>query len=856
MTRPKDSSPISMSNKLYGLLAMSAALVFSCSCARSEDVSTPTPIASAPVALTATGRPVAWKFQNEQEWIVDTVGRDIAEILAYASAHKKSDSKFSTDKVEFKTETIDLHAGVYNYTYSLPSAKASADYKFTLKDYIWNPDSYEPLAAKIITQLALAPDSMSKPPQGFLLKLANADMGILIEENQRISTALSSRPLDAGLHEQAALLVTAFDRQDMAGRFCDVRQNLNRLATHLTLAKALNKGQLGVVGKLADIALECSACRMTVAMDKMAAMKKTSTEADVAAWLRAHEIFATGDYRIFDSKNHTAMEEQLYALYSALYNQDGSIMVYVEEHYPKLPVEWRRLVGNTNCSVQSGHVVLNGIVGAEVNAYLADYAKYIKPRPDKEITEPAVKLEQLNLPPARCASQTAGEGLQVLAWNNVAAFHARHILNAINMEYNFYQKMYGDKERAKAFLAQVQKDFSKLDQYPFVETRFALEPAQKAEFFRRAQEMVVNHPERVTAESWNLVNDCVKHSETKPPLVSEGLWFDPVVPMGTAFDFQSRKLLTNYKDDLVELTRLKTLCPYTKSLVTEWVLKKYGKNATADDYLKAYGNLIDYVPSTRAVAADAAIKEPDKYIAIQAEAAKKQPFRYFDLGSYCVLHNRPEQAAKFFEEGVKTSRDDVLTANKCDWLIRYKFDHGQKEEAEKLAMFAGEVYSSAGLESQARYYERVGEIKKAEETLRANAARYEDGGQSPLAAFLIRHANKDLRYKAESDKLVAEIFPEGLQKVQLGDFNTPPTDGVLITAGDKLWPESLLVKDAVIVAVNGYRVHSKPQFHVARNMPNSEFLTAIAWDGKHYIEIHKPIVNGNFFGVSIADYKH
>jgi hypothetical protein len=810
---------------------------------------------SAPVTLTATGRPVAWKYLNEQEWMVDTIGRDIAEILAYASAHAKSDSKFSADKVEFKTETVDLSAGVYNYVYRLPNISTNTDYKFTLKDYVWSPNNYEPLAAKIIEQLALAPDSVSKAPEGFLLRLANADMSVLLEENQRISTALSSRPLDAGLHEQAALLITAFDRKDMAGRFCDNRQNLNRLAAHLTLAKALNNGQLTIVGKLADIALECSACRMNVAMDKIANIKGTSPGADVSAWLRVHEIFATGDYRIYDVKNHTAMEEQLYAMYTALYNKDGSIMEYVEEHYPKLPVEWRRLVGNTNCSVQSGHVVLSGIVGEEVKAYLADYTKYNKLRTNKETLGLKEAVDQLNLPPARCTSPIAGEGLQVLAWNNIAAFHERHILNAISMEYNFYQNMYGVKEEAKEFLDHVQKDFSKLDQYPFVETGFALEPAQKAEFFRRAQEMVINHPERVASESWDLVTDSIKSSHTKSPLVSDGLWFNPAIPMGTAFNFHSRKYLSAYKSDLEELTRLKTLCPYTRSIVTEWVVKKYGKDATADDYLKAYGKLIDYVPSAKAEAAKAAIKDPDKYISIQEEAAKKQPFRYFDLGAYCVLQNRPEQAAKFFEEGVKTSRDDVLTSNKCDWLIRYKLNHGQKDEAEKLAMFAGEVYSSSGLLSLASYYEKIGNIKKAEETLRANTERY-GSGQGPLTAFLIRHANSDPRYKIESDKQIGETFPQGLQKVQLSNFSTPPTDGVLIKKGDELCPDSPLVKDAVIVAVNGYRVHSETQFHVVRNLPNSEFLTAIIWDGNHYIEARKPIVNGNLFGLSIGDYKH
>ncbi len=809
---------------------------------------------TSPVAVNATGRPLAWKYLNEQEWIVDSVGRDVVEIIGYAAARKQADSKFSPGAVSFKTETVDLRSGAYSFTSVINGGKPLI-VKLTLKDYIWSPDNYTALVGDELALLGLTPDTVTEATPDFLLNIANADMPALIAENERLSKALSERPLDGGLHEQAALLMVAFNRQEMCGRFCDSRPNFNRITAHLAMAKALNHNKLGMVGSIADVAIETSVCRMTVALAKIRALQKDQAQPGVATWLRALEIFATGDYRIYNAKEHSSLEERQYALFSSVYNNVDSIFPYVQEHYPSMPVEWLRIIINTTRSVEIGHTVLTAIVDEEIKSYYLDYCSYNKLQPGKDKPSADTLTEQLNFPPGRCLTMAPGNNLQVIGWNDISAFHARHILNAANCEYDFYANMYGVPEKAKASITRSRKEFGSLEQFPFVETKVKLEPPEKANYFRHAQELVVNHPERVASESWDTVYDLVKEEKTKPELVSETLWFDPVIPMGTSYLFHSRRFLPNFKADLAEMTRMKELNPYSQALLTQWVLKKYGNHATADNYLEAFDKIIAYVPNARAVAASASTNDPVKYIALLEETAKKQPYKYFDLGAFCALNNRPEQAEKFYDLAVKLSTNAVATSNQIDWLMRYKFAHGKRKEAEALAMFAGEVYSSRGLESLAHYYEMTGDIKKAEQTLLDSLERYENTSKMPLTGFYIRNADKDPRYKVEKDKTVASVFQGALKKVQLADFKAPPTQGARIFMANPTNANTPLAKGAIIVAVNGYLVKSQDQFHVARNITNADFLTAILWNGSKYVEVRRPVISGNYFGIDIETYR-
>ncbi|HEY9677675.1 MAG TPA: hypothetical protein V6C76_06685 [Drouetiella sp.] len=206
------------------------ACAFSVSVAQSQTIPTP------PAAATKS-----WKFHNEQEWIVDSIGRDIAEMLVYAKYHGDSKVQLTADAIQFKTTCLDKTTNKYKFEFIDPDTKSNLDYEFTLKDYVWSSQNYVPFAEKIISALGLKADDSTTAPSDYLKNLSNASMSALLQENDRISKALSATPLDASLHEQAALLQGTFDLIEFAGAHSDTRPPLNRMAAHISIAEALDK---------------------------------------------------------------------------------------------------------------------------------------------------------------------------------------------------------------------------------------------------------------------------------------------------------------------------------------------------------------------------------------------------------------------------------------------------------------------------------------------------------------------------------------------------------------------------------------------------------------------------------------
>src|SRR6185369_14779354 len=76
----------------------------------------------------------------------------------------------------------------------------------------------------------------------------------LVREDKRISQALTQSPLDAELHEEAALLIGSFALRHAAACFYDVRKELSRMTVHLAMAHVLSDTR-GSCGDLAEAIL-------------------------------------------------------------------------------------------------------------------------------------------------------------------------------------------------------------------------------------------------------------------------------------------------------------------------------------------------------------------------------------------------------------------------------------------------------------------------------------------------------------------------------------------------------------------------------------------------------------------------
>jgi hypothetical protein len=198
--------------------------------------------------------------------------------------------------------------------------------------------------------------------------------------------------------------------------------------------------------------------------------------------------------------------------------------------------------------------------------------------------------------------------------------------------------------------------------------------------------------------------------------------------------------------------------------------------------------------------------------------------------------------------------DSVRVSNFALWRVRYYLKKGDTEKARQIADYAGQVYSSDGLEAEAVYFETTSNYDQAFQWYYNIEDRYHDS--SPLIAFCLRYKamTGDTRFDSEVSKRIGKVFPKGMEKVSLADFSKPPGDGVLIQEqNDTLLAAGLRAGD-VIVAVGGTRTHTFAQYTFVRDSQTSDELDLIVWQSNAYREI-KASPPSRRFGADFGDYQ-
>ena len=796
-----------------------------------------------------TTKPTSWKFESEQEWLVDSIGRDVAEIILYAK-HKDDVARFTMAGDKFVTSTIDKPANKYSYKLIEKPLEEPLVHEFALQEYVWSPTNYVPLAQKLIAKLGVTPDEPSKAPDNFLRNLADATSDSLFRENDRISAALSDHPFDAGLHEQAALLQAAFGLHECAGGLSDTRPPASRMAAHLALANALRGDKPpSLLNQIADIGLESLSCRDGIAVTKIDLIAPKQTDPIVQSILRALKIRSTGDFRIFKEKGATSLEGTQYGLRRSHHFGATSLMHYMEANNPQPRMSWMRLGLIGRGTVESGHYFGEHILSAELHDFAMDFAVF-KKRGLKDYSDMSADL---NLLPTRCLVQKDGvTQLQVLSWDDVAAFHARHIISAFEAQYDLFYRMWGIPASATETVVTGQKMLAGVTLLPVLLCRMHMDDAALLDFMVKTKNLFLSQPESLTAYSWTDLTDACNRFAPDLLLENPNLWFSPMMPMGTAYFFGGRyDYLDHSTYTIADLSRLRALCPSDRSLCAAWLKMKYGNAPTTAQMEEAYGPLMQFDIATMESAADNELKHGTRYIELMEKVAKYLPSENLDLGDYCVLNGRPEAAAKYYEKAWKNSEDAVDTANRSWWLTNYLYDHGRKADAIAFANFAEEVYSYRGIQTRARLFERMGNLKGAEQDYLKAKERYDE--DQDLCAFYIRNSAKDKKYGAAAAKLVKKYFPMGMRKLTAEWTQTPPIFGVEVTYSDGTAEKLGVKKKMVIIGLNGYLTENKHQYNVVNALSFEQQPKLTVWDGKHYKTSALRTVN-NYSGITVDDY--
>lgn len=787
-------------------------------------------------------KPSGWKFNNEQHWLVNCVGQDIAQILQYAWC-KKSGQAYTPEKFSFECKELDHAKNQFQFTTKLGSANSPRSYTFDLRDYMWAPENYTNYAQELMKELNLSPSNNATTPTDFLKNMSSGPIGPIFAENERIAAALTANPLDASLHEQAALVQTVFDMREFAGTFGDTRLALNRIACHLALAKVL-RGQKkpSIEAQIAEVGLQSMSCRDGIAVAKAKELAKTEKDPIVLSFLRAFIIRGTGDYRIFKREISTPIEEIQFGLRYATHFDGKAVVDYIAKNDPKPAIGWIRLGSLAKQSVESGHVLLENMLSNEVEDFLYDY-KYFHHKPFVNLSELS---DELNRTAGGCvAKDTDGKFvLQPLSWDTIAAYHARCIVAGFVGQDRLYEHMWGVPDMAKALLTKSQRDFSKVRIWPLALTEpNKLETPEKEYFLSRAEALIRHSPELINSSMWRRIDDTIKEYPPNTTSVSHEQWFNPPAPMGTAYYIggvtRTKKVWT-----LQELDDFRRFSPFDPRVVGLWIKEKYKNNPdsiSAEQLRQAYGILAEFNTDIQKRIAEADTDDPVLYEKGMLKIAEKDPNAYVSMGWYFAVRKQPEKAAQYYEKGL-FSRDDVLSANSAWWYINYLFNKGEVAKCIAYTTRSYKVYSLVGILSFARLMELTNKLPAAERAYMDMISRYDhERSDKYLCGFYIRNAAKNATYQNRAEQLKKQLCPGGLKKVLLADCKDPPKSGVSVDANFK--PCGLTKKD-VIVALEGYAVENNKQLEFIDALNWNQEKKCIIWNGTNFRELSIPTPSG------------
>jgi tetratricopeptide (TPR) repeat protein len=772
-------------------------------------------------------------FPTEQEWLVGQIGRQIAETAGFAKAGKGP----AVLRLEMKatrqwpTEERPEH---YQFQTKLRGTELSA-MELDLNNYLWDPANFTALAR----QLLGLPDNASAFPRSavdleMFGRLLRPTPDVLIREDKRLSEALTGHPLDAELHEEAALLVGSFALRHAAACWYDVRRELTAMTAHLAIARAIDKNT-GPAGELAEAILSTLCARQKPALEILEQLNRNrDTNAGLpleanTIWNRALTLRNTGDYRKLDQPEHASLLERLEYVRALRYSISAEAASNFLLKFPaERLAEWSNVVLAGTFSVGDGNAWAQRALVDEMAEAATQYRAYHTTRLERNNIVPALNAQVNQITEA----DNATARMEVLGWGMWAQLHQRQFCQILNTTYYWLDDQVGLHDDAREFRAAMTKEFSGLERFPLVGMESERDRADVAENDRRAAKLWQEKPELVPFDFWSGTSPRLKRATAKAaPLLQSFVWFQPIFPFGTFYDLTYRAENGLSGLSQAQLDQAKSIAPYNNRVIYRHMLRTWTPASTPEQMNAQFDAVIGYDVWAMEVVANGSLKDPDRYEAIFSRLSELNPNQYLQLGKYLSQHERPEAAARAYQKAVDLAPDRVHVSNVVEWLVDYYYDHNRKADAYKVAEMAADVYSARGLATLAKLYERDARLSDAETYFRKQAERYEDW--EDITLFYTRHPNEP-KFKAALETVAAKLFQEGRQPVDTVTEKTAPTDGVVLVATSKITDSLSLAKGDVIVGINGVRIKNKAQYYYQMDTAPSPKVDLTVWSHGSY----------------------
>jgi tetratricopeptide (TPR) repeat protein len=794
-------------------------------------------------------------YQDESQYIVETVISDLAEQMYYAKFHRLPKPKYfkvtATEKSGSPQDTP-----VYEVEIRL-DPKHILTTEVEVNGPIWSPTVYKDLAAELARALGLAAaNSASSEDTSLLSALTDNTPETIQDQNDQLSEALDQDFEDPQLHEEAAALLGAFLLRDHSGYFFEIRSPLSRMTAHLVMAQFFNgANSYGKNGQMAEAMLFTLIGDESLALDQLNAIG--TNDATIMPIVRALWTRNTGDYRLLGQMSNLKPVESV-EWFTAMSDYVSCPLAWQKlSDVQQQTIDFVRAANGMNYSVEMGHQLSGEAVTLEVqeieNVYeLSHHTKLAREK----------LIDALNEMPDRCFT-TASDGkvrVCVIGWGQWADFLQRHLCHAIQQGFDFLQYKYGSPDDAKVFASECDQQFSGLRLYPFVERLDCTEVNSYHKSVDDGFKVTVATPQLTPAYCWNWlcynVDFAPLYSPNSNPHINEWHSHNPLP--GTVYDLTPRlnhPSLINRSDAVARFETLHDWAPYDCRIINFILTQKYPKGPNYYQARTLYENVLPYSVYAMRAVANTAYNQPEQYQNLMLQAAQVDLTCYYDLGNYEANRHEEDQAAQYYDKACDIDPDAVEVSNIASWRVRYYLKKGDIAKAQQIADYAGQqVGSYGGLEAEGIFYETTSNYDEAFQWYQNIEESYRDS--NPLIEFCLRYKalTGDTRFDSEVKNRLDKVFPRGMEKVSLADFNAPPTDGVLIEQQNDTLASYGLKAGDVIVALGSTRTRTFMQYNYMRDSQTSQVLDLIVWQSNAYHEIKADPPNHRF-GVNLSDYK-
>ena len=797
--------------------------------------------------------------KTEIEWQILEITRDISEMIVVTTTGAAPASGFAVGIVDAPA------AATLSVSVTLAAGGPTVVEPVSCPDFAASPEAYHALTKKLLQASGLTRRGQrASAPGPFLERLSDFQVEALAKENARISSWLEQEPLSPEAHEEAALLLGTLALKEQAGEFHDPREAILRASAHLAVAGALRAGEAASpTGFFAREALRAALGDQAGVHRAVKARRAARTpSASEKAWTNALEIHATGNWKSLATPLTATLLERVMYFRALLDAVDDTVAVsFIAKRNSEPVADWGRAALARQVSVGVGNAFTAQALLIEI-AEVATVAEVERPELVAK-ADPRGLAAVLKSEGTRTLEASGGKArLRAVPWSLWSRYFQRHLMHAALMSHRHLAQTLAMAEEAREMRAEMEPLFAGLELAPLVREPilYAIgyeeldSDGKKTPWDRDAGAMfaarsfVQGHPELATPYQWKRIGD-------PPGWVGDpgehrhDAWFAFAEgPFDITRSIFARDYRTLLKDPQFE--RLGARRPFDREVLAALAEKRHGERLTLSAFDTTYAALLDFDVNVMKQRAELLRKSFVEYRRQMEKVVALNPCDARTLIHASMARGTEDETAELVRKYAADCDDTVAVSHLADYLIEYEWEKGRAEEAGKLARAMAETGSGAGLEAMADHLEAQGKIDEAADYHRQIQERY--GRDLSSAGFYARHRARSERYAAEAARLEKEIFPRGLERVTLADFKGAPTNGVRSQA--PYWPAAWnLGDDAVIGAVDGYRIHTARQYAAARSITRGKQLRLIVWDGMSWREVSAEL-RLKSFGGPLVDY--